>query len=132
MLMLARAFITEKNIQTGRRREGHCRYLALSNDLIYDRFIKHQNYVYKPLKTINCCKNCASNSTHTLTAALDSSKMQRATKHHLSLSTQRAEKKNYISKKNRLSFRRRKQQHNNKIDISWMKLRMSSAYKLQC
>lgn len=42
------------------RKEGHCRYLALTNDLIYDRFIKHQNYVNKPLKTINCCKNCAS------------------------------------------------------------------------
>lgn len=76
MLMPARAFVTRKTSEH-EGKEGHCRYLALSNDLIYDRFIKHQNYVNKPLKTINCCKNCASHSTHTLTAALDSSKLQR-------------------------------------------------------
>ena len=38
--------------------DGHCRCLALPNDLIYDRFIYHQNYVNQ-LKAINCCKNCA-------------------------------------------------------------------------
>lgn len=59
------------------RKEGHCRYLALTNYLIYDRFIKHQNYVNKPLKTINCCKNCASTSPLTHQQPVDSSKMQR-------------------------------------------------------
>lgn len=61
------AFVTEKHQKSWGEKEGHCRYLALTNDLIYDRFIKHQNYVNKPLKTINCCKNCASHSTHTST-----------------------------------------------------------------
>lgn len=81
-----------KNIEAGREqhqwKEGHCRYLALTNDLIYDRFIKHQNYVNKPLKTINCCKNCASKSTHTSTPEHSIlAKCNAPLEHHPSLST---------------------------------------------
>jgi hypothetical protein len=111
----------KQKIQAVRRREGHCRYLALSNDLIYDRFIKHQNYVNKPLKTINCCKNCASYSTHTSTEALNSSKMQRETS-FVSFYSER--RKTTFRKRTRLSF---KAKNNNTtistyhgwIDVKW-------------